>query len=283
MSAMNNPGDSFREYVLEYFRELTHGYGGPAQVVDAADLEAALDIFESVLLASPSPKPLRGIETHFYPAFHTYLQSARTELGDLLNAVDRLSNLIDPFLKKIALHFLDDPTITISVRGGGTKRTRLSTTSNYANILEALGIVTVTDLYRDQATFWKSKSADVSIIRRGFSLRHQGTHEARIHTLHTLEEAAYFVIGQYIAICLHILRDPAIEQKVKDLTERTRVTYLLREKVRAFSLTGTLLSRREHTLIYKHRHAIDPDARERKYLFLNQLAERGPSLHNSRS
>lgn len=271
-----DPEVSFREYCLQHFRELRHTYGGSARVIDPPDLEASLDILESVLAATPSPSQLRGLETQFYSAFQAYLTLPRTALGDLLIAVDRLSSLVEPFLKKIAFHFLSGRAVTKKTTAGD-RQVPLYRTSNYVDILEGLGIVSVSGLYKDQDSFWRSQPADTAILRKGFTSRQQGTHEARIHTLCEMEEAAYFIIGQYVVICLHLLHDPSVARQVDSLTERTRVLYLLREKVRAFSLTGTLLSQREHVLLYKYRAHVVPEPREKKYLFLNQLAGRGPS------
>ncbi len=99
------------------------------------------------------------------------------------------------------------------------------------------------------------------------------------HTLEDLEDIAYSVIGQYLIICLHLLESPAVTDQVRALTEKARVVYLLRERSRTYPLTATLLSTREHLLLYRHRQHIVPDSSERRFLFLNYLAAKGPCFH----
>lgn len=115
-----------------------------------------------------------------------------------------------------------------------------------------------------------------AILRRGFTFRHRGVHESRILALWELEAAAYAVIGQYLVVCLCLVRDPQLRKPLRYLTEKTRAIHLLRDRVRSFPITNNLLSKKEHVLLYKYRQEFEPDASEKKFLFLNSLAGRGP-------
>jgi HEAT repeat protein len=266
------PIAAYKEYCSRYFGELRNPFSAATLPVDSADLEASLEIFESILAAGPSPKQLKGLETQFYSAFNSYLGLPRTQIGNLGNALDKLANLVDPFMKQVAFHFLPQKEVTQK----NSHRVLLWKTPNYTQVLEVLGVIEVATIYKDQSSFWEKQSATAAILRKGFSARQRGAHESRIHTLQELEAEAYSIIGQYVVICLHLLHDPALSAQINKFTEKARTILLLRERVRTFSLTNTLLSRKEHLLLYRHRNAIDPDLAQKRFLFLNYIAKKGP-------
>ncbi|MGO8930331.1 MAG: hypothetical protein ACLQU3_25970 [Limisphaerales bacterium] len=211
----------------------------------------------------------------FYAAFQMYATAPRTDIGALCNAVDRLAGLIEPFLKKSAFHFRPAATIVKQTRSGSTD-ILLWKTADYADILEAFGIIQVATLRNDKDSFWAAEPASLGILRAAFSARHKGVHESRMRTLRDLEDTAYSVLGQFVVVSLHLLRDQSITDQVATLTENARVSYLLHERAQMYPLAKALLSRREHLLLYRHREKIHPDESEQRFLFLNYLARRGP-------
>jgi hypothetical protein len=276
--AQMSPQDSFREYCLQYYKELRHPLSAAVESIDPGDLNAGIELFQNVLETGPSSAQYRGLEVQFYSAFTSYATGSRTGIGALCNAIDRLAGLIEPFLKKIAFHFLGERTVSKDTPKGKIE-IPLSKSANYGDIIEALGIVTVQDLSKRQDIFWQQQSPRLAILRQGFSSRHKGAHESRIHSLEEVEKAAYSVIGQYLVICLSLLQNPSVTQQVHAFTERARVAYLLRERARMYPLARALLSRREHLLLYRHREHIHPDLSEKRFLFLNYMARRGPCFY----
>jgi hypothetical protein len=270
--------DSFQEYCLRYYGDLRHPFSDQTEPTDPNELNASVALLQSILELDAPPRQFKGLEAQFYSAFESYVATARNETGSLCNAVDRLAGLIEPFCKKIAFSFLPGATV-VKNTPQGEKSVLLWKTPNYADVLEALGILAVRDLHREAVGFWQQQPPHLALLRAGFEWRQKGTHESRIHTLQQLEEVAYSVIGQYLIVCLQLLQNPDVTAKVKAVTEKARVTFLLRERSHTYSLTGTLLSRREHLLLYRHRERIEPDQSEKRFLFLNYLADRGPCFY----
>lgn len=273
-----DPKPAFREYCHTYYQSLRNPFSDVSDPLDPGDLDASIEICDSILSIGPSAEQFRGLENRFYAAFRRYVTEPRTDIGTLANTVDRLANLVEPFLKKIAYHFLPSESVTIGPSGGG-RNIPLWKTNSYPQILERLGLVTMSDLYRDQPAFWEGQLAGVALLRVGFASRHRGAHESRIQTLEELEATAYAVIGQYLVICLHLLRRHGISSLIQGFVEKARVTYLLRERARSYALTESLLSRREHLLLYRHRRDIAPEDHEKKFLFFSYLAGHGPVFY----
>ena len=266
---------SFRRYSLQHFSTLRHPFTDATESILDADIEAACDIFESIVAAQGAPRQFSGIEDQFYSAFSAYLTLPRTELGNLCVVVDRIGGLIDPFLKKLVLHLCPDRTLT-KVANGIKEEMLLWKTSNYANILEALGVIPFSELRNDKELYWRSQPTRKAIIRKGFTFRHRGVHESQVLTLWEMELTAYAILAQFLIVCLHIMHDPQLAEKLRILTERTRALYLLHDRVRSFPITQNLLSVREHGLLYQYRRDLQPDIQEKRFLFLNYLAGRGP-------
>lgn len=273
-----NVHDLLQEYCIRYYRELRNPFSGSTEGLDPGDLRAGAEVLRNILEARSPSKQFGGLETQFYSAFESYVNAPRTAIGTLCMAIDRLAGLVEPFAKLIAYHFLPDASVQ-KTTARGRRSYLLWKTSNYAEVLEALGLVPVADLYKDQDGFWQQKPPALALLREGFAARQKGAHESRLRTLQELEATAYSVIGQYFVICLHLLRDSSVRERVRALTEKARVLYLLRERTRAFPLTGGLLSRREHLLLYRHRKDLEPDHSEKQFLFLNYLGRRGPCFY----
>ncbi len=266
---------SFRNYCLQHLVTLHHPLTDATESIHDADIEAACDVFESVVAAEGTPRQFSGLEDQFYSAFSAYLTLPRTELGNLCVAVDRIAGLIDPFLKNLALHLYPDRVLT-KVRNDKKEKVLLWKTSNYADILEELGIISLSELRNDKDSYWSVQLARYAIVRKGFAFRHRGVHESRMLTLWEMESTAYAIVAQFLVICLHVMRDSQLTEKLRILTERTRALYLLHDRVRSFPLTQNLLSIREHGLLYQYRRDLKPDIQEKRFLFLNYLAGRGP-------
>jgi len=263
----------FKEYCLHFYRELNHPYSLQKNIpVNISDLEISLDILDSVLNIESKEKSFRGLKDQFYSAFTNYLKLPRNEIGSLCNSIDKLSTLIDPFLKKVAFYFL--PKEKITIKNG--KSILLWRTSQYADILEALEVIKVSEIVKKEISYWERQPADLALLRGAFAARHKGVHESRIHNLEELEKIVYGVIGTYIIVCLKILKNASISSQLKEIIEKRRAAYLFEERVRSFSITNTLFSKKEHLLLYRHRNEIRPDMDGKKFLFINYLAGRGP-------
>ncbi|MCP4256974.1 MAG: hypothetical protein GY774_05535 [Planctomycetes bacterium] len=266
----------FKEYCLQFYRELKHPYSSAKKVsVNITDLETAVDVLDGVLSVDVKEKGFSGLKNQFYAAFNDYLRLPRNQIGSLCIATDKLSALIDPFLKKVAFHFL--PNKTINMKHG--KRIALWKTSNYADILEALKVISKSKIYKKTTTYWEKQKADLAILREGFTARQKGVHESRIHNLEELERIAHAAIGSYIVVCLHISKNPPIHKKLDEAIEKRRAIHLFEERVRSYPITGSLLSKREHLLIYKWRKEIPANIEGKKFLFMNRLAGGGPCFY----
>lgn len=271
----SNPTD-FKEYCLQFYRELNHPYSAKKKIqVDISDLETALDIFDEVLSLDCQEKGLSGLRDQFYSAFTSYLTSPRKEIGLLCNSADKLSALIDPFLKKVALFLM--PNKKFETRSG--KLVPLWKTPRYVAILEALDIIKARDIEKKNLAYWQKKPADLAILRVGFTSRQKGVHESHIHSLAELEKIVYSVIGTYLVVCFRLLKNQLIWEVFEKIIEKRRVTYLLQERIRSYPITNTLLSRKEHLLIYRHRVDIAPDIEGKRFLFLSYLTGRGPCFY----
>jgi hypothetical protein len=272
---ISNSSD-FKEYCLQFYRKLNHPYSDEREIlVDISDLETALDIFDGVLSLDCKEKSLSGLGEQFYSAFKSYLALPRKEIGLLCNSADKLSALIDPFLKKIALLLM--PNKEFETDSG--KLVPLWKTPKYVVILESLGIIKSRDIEKKNLNYWQKRPANLAILRYGFSARQKGVHESRIHSLEELEKIIYNVIGTYLIICFGLLKDQTIWKTFKKIIEKRKAIYLFQERVRSYPITSTLFSRKEHLFVYKHREDINPDIEGKKFLFLNYLAGRGPCFY----
>ena len=272
---MSNLSD-IKEYCLQFYRELNHPYSvGEKVPINISDLEMAVDILDGILGIESGEKSFRGLQDQFYTAFSNYLQLPRSKIGSLCIAADKLSALIEPFLKKVASYFLPNKRI---VTENGTKLP-LWKTSNYADILEALKLIKKSKIHTKTTGYWEKEPADLAILRYGFTARQKGVHESRIHSLEELEKTVYSTIGSYIIVCLHISKILPLFGKLEEITQRQRSVHLFEERVRSYPITGTLLSKKEHLLIYKWRKEISPDVEGKKLLFVNYLAGCGPCFY----
>jgi len=272
---MSNLSD-IKEYCLQFYRELNHPYSvGEKVPINISDLEMAVDILDGILGIESGEKSFRGLQDQFYTAFSNYLQLPRSKIGSLCIAADKLSSLIEPFLKKVALNFLPNKKITTE---NGTKLA-LWKTSNYADILEALELIKKSKLHIKTEGYWEKESANLAILRYGFTARQKGVHESRIHSLEELEKIIYSTIGSYIVVCLRISKIKPLFKKLGEIIQRQRCVHLFEERVRSYPITGALLSTKEHLLIYKWRKEISPDVGGKKLLFTSYLAGSGPCFY----
>jgi len=266
----------FKEYCLQFYRELNHPYlPNEKLAVNIGDLETCLDIFDGILSIECHEQSLRGLREQFYSAFGRYLDSPRNEIGLLCNSVDKLSALIDPFLKKVALHFM--PNKKFKTPDG--KLVPLWKTSKYVVVLEALDIIKGSEIVKKSPSYWARKSTDLALLREGFTARQKGVHESRVHNLEGLEKEVYGIIGTYIVVCLKLCKTLAVIQSFEKIVEKRRAVYLFEERLRSYPITSSFFSRKEYLLIYRYRSAIDPDVEGKKFLILNYLAGKGPCFY----
>ena len=272
--AEGNVKNKFRKYCLCFYREIRSPFSGKKVSINIGDLELAVDMLETIFEAETKETAFQGLSSKFYSAFDEYTDLPRTEIGRLCNNVDKLAELLDPFLKKITLELF--PKKQVEKKGMSIL---LWKTSNYADILEELGIITKSDLQKKSRNYWKNQTPSLALLRKSFTSRQKGTHESRIHTLEELEQIAYSVVGSFVAICLFLLKKKEVREKLQNIIRKRRAIYLLRERANSYPITGTLLSVKEHLLIYSYRETIFPNIQECKFLFLNYLAGRGPCFY----
>lgn len=273
-----NVKNKFREYCLQFYQEIRNPFSDKKHSINIGNLELAVDMLENIFEMETQEEVFQGLSSKFYSAFNDYLELPRTEIGKLCNNVDRLAELLEPFLKKVTFELFPKECIKKHV---GEKKVSifLWKTSNYADILEQLGIIDKKKLQKKGEAYWKNQNPSLALLRKSFTSRQKGTHESRIHTLGELEQIAYSVTESFIVICLSLLKKKRIQEKLQDIIKKRRAIYLLKERTNSHPITKTLLSFKEHLLIYSYRETIFPDIEERKFLFLNYLAGKGPCFY----
>jgi len=152
-------------------------------------------------------------------------------------------------------------------------------TSKYVDVLEALGVIKASEIGKKSSSYWARKSADLGILREGFTARQKGVHESRVHKLEDLEKTVYSILGTYVVVCLKLCTTRAMIQSFEKIVEKRRAVYLFDERLRSYPITNSLFSKKEYLLIYRHRSTINPDVEGKKFLFLNYLAGRGPCFY----
>ena len=65
------------------------------------EIDLSLDFLTHVLRKEIDEPRLQELDEKFYSAFEQYLTTSRLYLGSVLNGIERLSSLFEPFLKKV--------------------------------------------------------------------------------------------------------------------------------------------------------------------------------------
>jgi hypothetical protein len=261
----------FADYCRNFYNILKHPfYLYKEEKIDEEKLEEALTLFEYILDKHVSVNRLQNIKERFISAFEKYLYTSRIEIGALCNNIEKLSSILDPFLKKLCFLFYPDLNFQ-----KGTKSIPLWHTSNFSDILKELAICTC-DLKNSSFVYWYKQNCKQAMLRIAFVSRHKSVHESYRYNLVELERIAYSVIGTYIIACVKILEDNKIRNKFSNMILQGKLIRLLKYKTEAFDTTTSLLSKEEFLNIYLFRENIILDEKEINFLFLNYFAENGP-------
>lgn len=260
-----------REYCSKYVKRLTNPFNNNiARELKQEELDLALDFFIFILKEDlPEPR-LKEIYQKFHSAFQQYLSTSRIYLASILNAIERLSTLFEPFLKKVVYIYFNN-------RKMPRKRKPLWH-GTMEQILNTLNFVK-SDIKNDKKEYWVKQPYDQAILRLEYVTRHKGVHEAHIYTLEEIERIANAVIASYVLISLILVYRKEIKKDFFTNIEVKNLLNLIQSKASGYPSTGSLLTIKEHFKLYKYRAYFSFDINILKYLFINYLARNGPIFY----
>jgi len=265
--------EAFERYCLAYLAAVPHPFGGGDTVTfNARELRQAVACARLVLQTPAQEPRLADLHDRFLSAFHAYLDTPRDQGGPLVNAVERLAQLVEPYLKKLVLLFYSSLTYNAGTRTGplwhyGTEQ-----------ILKTLGLVN-TDLKATPPAYWESQPAESAIWRLAFVSRHKGTHEAHLLDLPSLERTATAVIASLVLAARYALSDPrSTAGEHEGLSDALRFQELLRIRAQTHQVTGELPTTIEHVRLYRVRDQVSLDDDQARLLFRSYCAGRGPAF-----
>ncbi len=266
--------DAFDRYCKAYLGVVPHPFQGLGEVsFNANDLRDAVACVRLVLEA-PVPDPrLSDLRDRFLGAFHAYLETPRDQDGPLVNAVERLAQLVEPYLKKLVLLFY--PTLVYQ----GAKRRAPLWHFGTEQILKDLQLVS-SDLKKAETAYWQGQAAEAAIWRLAYVSRHKGTHEAHLLDLPSLERMVTAVVAALLLAARHALSDP--KSSAKDhaiLRDGLRFQELLRVRSETFGVTGELPTSIEHIRLFLVRDQISLDESQARLLFRSYCAGHGPVFY----
>lgn len=210
---------------------------------------------------------LQEIDQKFYSAFEQYLTTSRLFLGSVLNGIERLSGLFEPFLKKaVYIYFKerDWPGKNVPLWHAGIDQ-----------ILRTLGFIKV-NIKNDKNEYWARQSCEQAIFRLEYVTRHKGVHESHLYTLEEVEKIANSIIASYFLVSFCLVSNEEIKKNFLANKEVRDLSDLIRSKTASYPSTGSLLTPKEHIKIYKYRDRIAVSDDSLRFLFINYLAGNGP-------
>jgi len=268
ISNFDKSEQDLRIYCSRHLKKLFNPFNKNTQKdFDQEEIDLSLDFLTHVLKKEVSEERLQELDQKFYSAFEQYLTTSRLYLGSVLNGIERLSSLFEPFLKKaIYIYFRTDkwPGKKTPLWYAGTDQ-----------ILKTLGFIKV-NIKNDNDDYWAKQSCDQAILRLEFETRHKGVHESHFYTLEKVEKIANSIIASYFLISLFLVSKEKIRKDFLDNLEIRNLSHLLKSKTTAYSSTGSLLTKKEHLKLYKYRNWIEIEDASLKFLFINYLAGNGP-------
>jgi len=260
----------FERYCTTYLSRVAHPFGGQQAIeFGRAGLERAIACVRLVL-ATPVQEPrLSGLNDRFLDAFRAYIQTPRDQEGALLNAVEKLAQLVEPYLKKLVLLFYGTRTIQ---QGTSSRPLWYLGTEQ---ILRELGLTTC-NLKERQDSYWAKQPAEAGIWRIAYVSRHKGTHEAHTLDLPSLERTAVAVTTAFLVAARHAISDPQSSAGThQHLQDALRFRELLRVRADTYHVTGELPTTIEHVRLYNVRQYITLDDNQAQLLFRSYCAGRG--------
>ena len=94
--------DNFRRYAQAYLGKLRHPFDASQEVTfTPTDLNEAINFTTRLLLLPADEHRIANLNLLFGAAFEQYLIVSRDQIGALINAVERLAMLLEPYLKKL--------------------------------------------------------------------------------------------------------------------------------------------------------------------------------------
>lgn len=231
------------------------------------EIDLSLDFLTHVLKKEIDEPRLQELDQKFYSAFEQYLTTSRLYFGAVLNGIERLSSLFEPFLKKIVYIYF--------------KTRRLSDTktplchASIDQILNTLGFIQA-EIKNDKDEYWAKQPFEQSIFRLEYVTRHKGVHESHFYTLEQVEKILNSIIASYFLVSFFLVSKKDIRKDFLDKLEVRNLSYLIKSKTASYLGTGSLLTQKEHIKLYKYRTEIEINNDLLKFLFINYLAGNGP-------
>jgi hypothetical protein len=231
------------------------------------EIDLSLDFLTHVLRKEIDEPRLQELDEKFYSAFEQYLTTSRLYFGSVLNGIERLSSLFEPFLKKVVYIYFK------AKRLPGTKTPLWH--AGIDQILNTFGFIKA-EIKNDKDEYWIKQPFEQAIFRLEYVTRHKGVHESHFYTLEQVENIANSIIASYFLVSFFLVSKRDIKQNFLDKLEVRNLSYLLKSKTVSYPSTGSLLTQKEHIKLYKYRTEIEIDDDLLKFLFINYLAGNGP-------
>lgn len=263
--------EALSRYCRHYLRHGPHPFGGRhTWDLSTNDLERALSVTILILTTPTVEHRLKDLTTRFQDAFHAYLATPRDQLGALVNAVERMAELVEPFLKKAVLILY--PTAEYPRPGSGTPLWHKQT----EHIVLQLGICAA-DLRKSREDYWRRRSAADALWRVAYVSRHKGAHEAHEYGPLDVERIAYCVVGAMLSAGARFASDAgAAADQLTIAREAQDIADLLRTRSTTFQVTHELPTTPEYVRLYRRRDGIALPPEQVRLLFLGHCAGRGP-------
>ena len=268
--------DNFRRYVNAYLAAIEHPFA-PGVVLELAptELEEAVAFVLQVLMTQVKEHRLADLDARFGTSFEQYLVVSRDQTGALVNAIERLATLLEPFLKKLV--YLCYPRRTVA----GTRTPLWHCTMD--RIIRELALATA-DLGRTEDSYWQQQDLVDAIWRVAVASRHKGAHEAHRYNLVELERLARAILTCYVLAARRALRDPGSMSDSVRATARVRqLEELLTARTQTYRVTRDLPDPLEHLHFYEARKRLALGEEKGRLLFDSYLEGNGPVFSFLRS
>lgn len=259
---------NLRTYCLRHLKKLSNPFNKDIyRHFTQEEIELSLDFLVHILKKEVSEPRLQELDQKFYSAFEQYLVTSRLYLGAVLNGIERLSSLFEPFLKKVVYIYFK------TKKQSGSKSPLWH--AGIDQIINNLGLIKAS-IKNDKNTYWIKQPYDQGIFRLEYVTRHKGVHESHFYTLEEVEKIANSIIASYFLISFFLVTKKEIRRDFLENLEIRNLSRLLEAKTSSYQNTGDLLSPKEHINLYKYRTSMKVDDNSLKFLFINYLAGNGP-------
>lgn len=265
--------DSYERFCSAYLATVPHPFGGGSRIrFSSSELQQAVACVRLVIVSPVSEARLADLRERFDNAFQDYLQTPRDQQGALINSVERLAQLVEPYLKKLILMFYPNKNVR---SGNGVKPLWHYRTDK---ILTELKLVRG-NLKNNHDAYWRSRPAEEAVWRIASVSRHKGTHEAHNITLPDIEKIAISVSTSLLLAARHALNDPQSGAQMHgELQEALRFRELIAVRTKTFPVTHDLPTVIEMLRLYRSRQHISADDSQAQLLFRAYCAGQGPAF-----